>query len=65
MPMASINSTDNVAPAPGIIFVASKVLNTDVLSPYDFADWYEDTHIQEVQATGGKNPKKSLLVHVS
>lgn len=38
---------------PGILFVASKVLHPAKLNPLDFTDWYEDTHIQEVQSTGG------------
>lgn len=50
--------SDNPAPGtvpskPGILFVASKVLHPDVLDPLDFTDWYENTHIQEVQSTGG------------
>jgi hypothetical protein len=47
------STTGNVPPKPGILFVASKVLHTDVLNPLDFIDWYENTHIQEVQSTGG------------
>lgn len=38
---------------PGILFVASGVVHPDVLDPLDFVDWYENTHIQEVQSTGG------------
>lgn len=38
---------------PGILFVASKVLHPNKLHPLDFTDWYENTHIQEVQSTGG------------
>lgn len=64
--MASATPTDNNGtPAPGITFVTSKVLNVNVLSPLDFADWYENTHIQEVQATGGKIPKMYLLLHIT
>ncbi|KAK3724144.1 hypothetical protein LTR37_001266 [Vermiconidia calcicola] len=37
----------------GIMAVASTVLHPDALDPLDFTDWYENTHIQEVQATGG------------
>jgi hypothetical protein len=47
------STTGKVPPKPGILFVASKVLNIDVLDPLDFIDWYENTHIQEVQSTGG------------
>ena len=38
---------------PGILFVGSKVVHPNVLNPLDFNDWYENTHIQEVQSTGG------------
>lgn len=38
---------------PGILFVLSTVLDPSTLAPMDFADWYENTHIQEVQSTGG------------
>lgn len=42
-----------VPSAPGILFVLSAVLDPSALAPADFADWYENTHIQEVQSTGG------------
>lgn len=38
---------------PGIVFVTSKVLNPSILKLDFFGDWYENRHIQEVQATGG------------
>lgn len=38
---------------PGILFVLSTVLDPNALDPASFADWYENTHIQEVQSTGG------------
>lgn len=37
----------------GVMTVMSKVVNPQHLDPLDFCTWYEDTHIQEVQATGG------------
>lgn len=44
-------------PTPGLIFVLSKPLPTSEgsssLTAEDFCTWYEETHIQEVQATGG------------
>lgn len=42
-----------VPSTPGILFVGSKVVNPSNLNPLDFNDWYENTHIQEVQSTGG------------
>ena len=33
--------------------VMSKVVSPGSLNPLDFCVWYEDTHIQEVQMTGG------------
>jgi hypothetical protein len=51
---------------PGILFVASKVLHPNKLSPLDFASWYEETHIQEVQSTGGISGSQryeSLVFH--
>lgn len=38
---------------PGILFVLSTVLDPSDLEPSSFTDWYENTHIQEVQSTGG------------
>ena len=38
---------------PGVMTVLSTVLHPRILQPLDFCDWYEDTHIQEVQTTGG------------
>ena len=38
---------------PGVMTVMSKVVNLDNLNSLDFCVWYEDTHIQEVQMTGG------------
>jgi hypothetical protein len=38
---------------PGILLVTSTVLHPTFLDPLDFVDWYENTHIQEVQSTGG------------
>ena len=38
---------------PGILCVASKSINTSVLDPLDFADWYENTQIPEIHQTGG------------
>ena len=38
---------------PGLLFVSSVVLHPSKLSHQDFRTWYEETHIQEVQATGG------------
>lgn len=38
---------------PGIMSVSSTVLHPDVLDPHDFCNWYENTHIQQVHATGG------------
>ena len=46
--------TTGTAPSkPGILAVTSVVLHPDRLNPLDFCDWYENTHIQEVQSTGG------------
>lgn len=39
--------------APGMLFVASKSINTSVLDPLDFNKWYEESHIPGIQATGG------------
>lgn len=39
--------------APGILFVSSKSLNPSALKPTEFADWYENSHIPEIQSTGG------------
>ena len=38
---------------PGVMAVMSTVLHPDALNSLDFCDWYENTHIQEVQTTGG------------
>ena len=38
---------------PGILFVSSQILNPTIIDPGDFCNWYENTHIQEVQSTGG------------
>jgi hypothetical protein len=38
---------------PGVMTVMSKVVNLENLNSLDFCSWYEDTHIQEVQMTGG------------
>ncbi len=47
-------STETKIPSnPGILWVASTVLHPNRLNPHDFVDWYENTHIQEVQSTGG------------
>ena len=42
-----------VPSAKGILFVLSTVLDPSALEPSAFAAWYENTHIQEVQSTGG------------
>ena len=38
---------------PGILCVMSTVLHHDALSNANFCTWYEDTHVQQVQSTGG------------
>ncbi|KAI4671817.1 uncharacterized protein J4E78_000314 [Alternaria triticimaculans] len=39
--------------APGVLWVASRVVNPDKLSAEKFCDWYENEHIQEVISLGG------------
>ncbi|KAI4961063.1 hypothetical protein J4E86_000088 [Alternaria arbusti] len=39
--------------APGVLWVASRVVNPDKLSTEKFCDWYENEHIQEVISLGG------------
>lgn len=52
--MSQPSQLPNAVPsAPGILFVLSTILAPSPLTPAAFADWYENTHIQEVQATGG------------
>ena len=54
MPEAPDRTTSDTVPAkPGILFVSSIVLHPSALDPHDFCDWYENTHIQQVQSTGG------------
>jgi hypothetical protein len=38
---------------PGVLFVTSKSVNPSVLDPVDFTKWYENSHIPEIQSTGG------------
>jgi hypothetical protein len=40
-------------PDPGIIWVASGITRPDKLPADKFVTWYENTHVQEVLATGG------------
>ena len=53
--MAESPSTgpSSVPTAPGMLCVGSKSINTSVLDPEDFASWYEDTHVPDIQSTGG------------
>ena len=46
-------SSPTIPSKPGLLIVSSKILNPSNLSPSTFCSWYENTHIQEVQATGG------------
>ncbi|KAK5169580.1 uncharacterized protein LTR77_005557 [Saxophila tyrrhenica] len=62
----SSTTNDSEAGKPGILFVASTVLHPDALKPLDFVDWYENTHVQEVQSTGGISGTQryeSLIFH--
>jgi hypothetical protein len=54
MTNAPDSETPGTVPSkPGVMVVMSKALHPDSLNPLDFCDWYENTHIQEVQMTGG------------
>lgn len=50
---APTEGPQSVPTNPGILCVGSKSINTSVLDPLDFAEWYENTQIQEIHQTGG------------
>ena len=47
--MSTISKVSN----PGILWVASGIINSKALSPEEFCSWYEEVHIQEVTALSG------------
>lgn len=42
-----------VGPDPGLLYVNSKIIQPDKLSPEQYTQWYEETHIPDIFRTSG------------